>query len=611
MFNADRIMGTKEAADCLGVTTQAFSNLRNRYKEDFPNPCVELTATPIYDRQDIEKWAEAHQRNYHSSEMITAWGSYKAIAICGRPRVGKSFLVSLYSEEPFVYRAACSKQGDDFTQCAVQHIIREDINEPHAIFHNRRKDDKSEDVEGMDGFECPLDPEKFPKYMDEIAGFLKDKRNNGENIEDIAYLEIFMRPSPMAREIMKKCNVKTLIITDTPGVSENYSLVPIEKADLVTLVIADSNQIEAQKSYQELVRGLAPLVASSKVCFLYRTSTMCEDEEDYLELQKEAKLAMASFSNYFSDWKGSIIESSMDILQPTTSVIGIPVMSKKSLCVAESMFVEGLKEKIVQGLSDEKISTNALINVITNENVEEEETANFIRFLLQKWRYEKIDKELEKEYTLSDFVKEKHDRVKSQDNYRLLYAAMAAGRRQLRNLYEDFKKYTDKDYPKVWQQTIIKYVYNLLSAAIKKDNGIAVGTHPWEDCPPITMYVIESVLTEKIRFDLLDENKKENKDFYKRYKRTMIENGVTSNSWNYVEIDLQNSDALKKLDLIIQSKLNQVRVGNLEDMVWSRYTLGLQVTAEYQIWKNIAKVYGYEENDIKKQAEYNMYLVNE
>ena len=48
MLSADRIMGVKEAAELLGVSSQAFANLRNRYKEDFPVPCVELTATPIF-----------------------------------------------------------------------------------------------------------------------------------------------------------------------------------------------------------------------------------------------------------------------------------------------------------------------------------------------------------------------------------------------------------------------------------------------------------------------------------------------------------------------------------------------------------------------------------
>jgi len=51
-----RILGVSETTSFLGLTTQAFVNWRNRY-EDFPKPIVQLTATPLFDKLEVESWA--------------------------------------------------------------------------------------------------------------------------------------------------------------------------------------------------------------------------------------------------------------------------------------------------------------------------------------------------------------------------------------------------------------------------------------------------------------------------------------------------------------------------------------------------------------------------
>lgn len=602
MLSSDRIMGTKEAAEYLGVSTSAFSNLRNRY-EDFPKPYAELTATPVFDRLDIQKWAEEHQRFFHSTEVISSLGNYKTIAICGRPRVGKSYLISLFSEDVYTYRNACSKHGDDFTQCAVQNIIREEINEPHAVFHSRKQktqhdeNEKECEKDGMDGLEAPLDAESFSRFMNEVTDYLKYKRNQEESIDDTAYIEIFMRPSVMAKEIMKEYHIETLIITDTPGVSENYDLVPIEKADLVLLVAGDSNQMEAQKSYQELVKGLAPLIASSHVCFLYRVTSPCDDDDEYDELQKIAHEAMESFSRFFIDWKGRIIESSMEVLQPAKTVLGIPSMKPKKLCIAETLFVKDLKVKIMKGLAEAEVSSSLLRKAITEANVNEETVSQFIREILGRQRYLPSKISNLGLYNLTRFDSEKHDRVKTRDNYELLYAANVSCRKQLKQLYNHFIKFDSADYSEEWKQAIIKYLYKSLTLGVKIDSGIARGYHPWEDCPPITMFVIESILAGDIYEALVDElnSKKTVKDYYSRYIEVMKKHGVTSNSWNYVDIDLSDIKALNKIEFIKECGLEKVRTDDLSDFVWSRYTLGLQKVAEYNIWKEIAKIFEIEE----------------
>ena len=602
MISTDRIMGVKEAAEYLGVSSQGFSNLRSRYKEDFPSPCVELTATPIFDKLDIERWAEAHNRTYKATMSISNWGKYKSIAFCGRPKVGKSFLTSLFFDAPYAYRAGCSKYGDDFTQCAVQHYVSEDIKEEFAIFHNKRKDDHTADVDGMDGIQCPILDDRFPIFMEDVSNYLKSKRESGEPIDNEVYIEIYMRPSHMAREIMKRCNVKTLIITDTPGVSNNYSLVPIEKANLVVLVAGDSNRTEAKRSYEELVKGLAPLIASSRMCFMYRIGSGCDDEEEYQDIQKDAKAAMTVFSDDFSQLRKSIIESSMEVLHPAKTVIGIPPMKPKKKSAAENLFVEHLIEKISEFLTEEVVTVKDITSEVKDAGVEQNEVICFIKSLLQRWTFENLDKEIKTEYTIDDFKSEKHDRVMSGDNYRLLYNANVACREQLQQIYDEFKQYNESNCPEMWKQVIIKYVYSQITTAVKYDMGISEGTHHFEAYPPVTMYTIESILARNILEDVIQNTQAQNQETT-WYISILKQHDITSNSWGYVYVNMNNTDAILKLKLIEKCKLNEIKVGCAKDMVWSRYTLGLQKIAEYHIWKEVLKIFCLPENIVEKEIE--------
>lgn len=602
MLSQDRIMGVKEAADYLGVSTQAFSNLRARYKEDFPEPFVTLTATPIFDKVDIERWADAHNRTYKAIVNISSWGRYKSIAFCGRPRVGKSFLASLFFDDPYAYRAGCSQHGDDFTQCAVQHYVSDDIVEEFAIFHNKRKDDHTADIDGMDGVSCPIQDEKFPAFMKDVSDYLKTKRESGEHIDNEVYIEIYMRPSQMARTIMNKCNVKTLIITDTPGVSKNYSLVPIEKADLVILVAGDSNRTEARESYKELVRELAPLIASSRMCFMYRINSACDDEEEYIEIQEEAKDAMRSFSDDFAELRKSIIDSSMEILQPAKTVIGIPSMKPKKKSIAENYFTEHITDKISELLNAEVVTVTDVAKEVHNANVSCGELVTFVQNLLKKWNFKNLDKEVEKEYTLEDFKNAHHDRVMSGDNYRLLYSANMACRKQLQDIYNEFRQYNDGNCPEMWKQVIIKYVYSQITTSVKTDMGISEGTHQFEAYPPVTMYAIESILAKDILEKVIvDEDEKHSEVM--KYIGVLREYDVTSNSWGYVNVNMNNQDAILKLKLIEKCKLNEIKVDSASDLVWSRYTLGLQKMAEYHIWNELLKIVGTQDSMLASEIE--------
>lgn len=600
-MNLSSIVGTKEAADFFGMSTQAFLNYKNRNEEKgFPKPVKTLKATPIYDMEELQKWAEEHQLNYHSKEVIQINGqSCKTIAFCGRPRVGKSWIISLFAENSILYRSGCSKGGSDFTQCSVQNIFRNDIMEEHVVFHISPNNVGSRilDDEKMDGRECPFEEGKLEIFMEEINLYLREKIQKNEISNNEAYLEFYLRPSSLAKNIMKENGLNTLKIIDTPGVSNNYKLVQVDNADLVFIVLSDSNETEAINSFTDLVKGIAPLVASNKGGFLYRLNEACDDEEEYEELQKQANQAMSCFTECFSDLKGSIIESSMDVLQPEKSVIGIPSMKTKKISVSENIFTKKFEEKINSLLRKSDVDIEELRKTILENNVDPNEAKELVLKLLESWSAQHWNQNKEGKYTDKEFKEEAHDRVMTSDQYRMIHFSTISRQKQLQELFEEFKQHTVDSYQKNWQQELIKYVYQVVTLAIKNDVGIADGNHPLEQNPPITMHAIEAVLAEHILNEVIDGK---NKIPFRSYVDLMNQYGVTSNSWSYINVNVNDDNKTKLVRAIVNSKLSKVKCDSLEDCIRTRYTLGLQMLGQHEILQNLSSIYNMNEEDAAK-----------
>lgn len=598
----EQLMGTKEISEMLGVSASAVTNYQNRY-DDFPQPYTVLAATPVFIAQDIIKWAEKHNRNYKAPTINKAeWRTTKTIAFVGRPRVGKSFCISVFLQNTIEYRKVASKAGPSCTLCPVMHYINDDIAEEFAIFHNKRKGNQSSDPDGMDGLQTPIIEENFSIFMSEISDYLKQKNPavNSDNTSDEfeSYIEVFMRPSKMAKEIMMRAQVSSLLIIDTPGVAEEYGMVPIEKADLVVLVAADSDRIEAEKSYEEIVSKMKPLLSTSRFCFLYRTDADGDDLEEYTDCQNTAKDAMRYFEENFSSLKQSniIIESEMEVLQPAKTVIGIPHMGKLKIKSAENFFVSDMTDKFSKYLQRNSIDFENVKKEILqakNNGLSLCEVENFINELLKKWTYNSLNQEQpeQPEFTLESFKDEKHGRVMTDDNYRLITNINVTRRMQLNNLYSHFSKYTCDLYTDSWKQILIKYVYAEITHAVKTDLGLLIGLHPWEAYPPATMYAIEAVLSGEI-LKYIQNNVLSSNEVTSIIK-CMKDYGVSSQSWNYVRAkqnDIENK-AYIKLKLTDIFKLNQIKSYNCYDLIYYRYILGLQMLGVYTIFKNISALF--------------------
>lgn len=567
------IAGAKEIAELLGISTAGLSNLRSRY-DDFPEPIKKLSATPLFLISEVETWMKAHGREgVRRSLPNPKTGRYKVLAVCGRPRVGKSFLISMFSGDTYGYRSACSREGDDFTQCEVQNVIWESLDEGFAIFHSTD--------ETMNGMKSPLTPERLTRFLDEVNDYLRECRQNGwngEKGENYHYIEIFSPPSDFARRIMRTNNLDYLIITDTPGVAENYGVVPVEKADLVLFVLADSGMAEANKSFSTLVEAMAPLVASSKACFLYRTNSSCDDEDEYSKMQGAAERAMKRFEECFTGLKGRIIESSLDVLQPAESVLGIPIMKETKNTQSEIMFQQRFEEKICQafqaeGLTDLEAKLSAMIN---DASISPKMVTDFLVELLGGLSSKE---EVNNSNYFMQFKVSKHNRVMTVDGYRLLMEAQNACRKQLQSLYDYFSGFTSENCPLPWQQSCVKYIYSALTKGIKTDVGIGHGGHPFEDRPPVTMLTSEAILAEEL---LTAINQANSSGVSYSYRKTFEDNGVQSNSWDYVSVT-PSGDGLKKLEIIKGTGLRHRHSDSLFALVKNCYIGGMQKLAEYKV----------------------------
>ncbi|MFT9848086.1 helix-turn-helix transcriptional regulator [Aneurinibacillus sp. REN35] len=588
------IAGAKETAELLGMSTAGLSNLRNRY-DDFPEPVKKLTATPLFLISEVESWMEAHGRKGARRHLPNPKsGRFKVLAVCGRPRVGKSFLISMFSADTYGYRTACSREGDDFTQCEVQNVVWENLDEGFAVFHSTD--------ETMNGMESPLTPERLTRFLNEVNDYLRECREkgwNGEKGEHYHYIEIFSPPSDFARRIMRANNLDYLIITDTPGVAENYGVVPIEKADLVLFVLADSGMDEAKKSFSTLVEAMAPLVASSKACFLYRTNSSCDDEDEYIQMQAAAERAMKRFEDCFTGLKGRIIESSLDVLQPAESVLGVPIMKDKKSSQSEIMFQQRFEDKICRAFqAEESTDLKAKLSATIQEaDVSSNVVIDFLVSLLGGLT-NKEDSKNDNYFSQFRDSKPRHNRVKTVDGYRLLMQAQDACRKQLQSLYKYFSCFTSEEYPQTWQQNCIKYIYSVLTKGIKTDIGIGHGGHPFEDRPPVTMLVVEAILAEELLMAF--KQAKTESQLYS-YQKTFEDNGVQSNSWNYVWVT-SHGDGLKKLEIIKDTGLRHRHSNSLYLLVRNCYVGGMQKLAEYQIWMTVLTATGISSDAAEVEA---------
>lgn len=584
MINSENIVGTKEIADVFNVSSSAVVNFQTRYS-DFPVPIKKLESGPIFDLSEIRVWGIKHNRIPIRSTIPIEAGEHKSIALVGLPKTGKSYSSSIFvaENECFILRRTFSRSGDDFTQCAVKIIVSSKITEPYAQFNSDKEEVRQY---------SRIDEDSLMNFVAEVNSYLKYKRESGEEITPSEYIEMFMPPSQLAMDIMSESNLSYLIITDTPGVSESYELVQIAEAHLVMLVLTDSGGETARAGFKKIVEGIAPLVATGDACFLYNLKKPCDDENEYDDMQQDAEIAMQNFELEFAPLRKSIINTSMNILHPSKSVLGVPGMKDRKINFAEKIYRQKLAEVISRSFKGEgfELIINELNKSLTDEIRLAQQTPSEICNSLVDYitsvitQVPRMVSDLTKPDYFETFKSQKHARVKSQDGYRIVNAVSYMRSQSLNELYHSFSAYTVESTTNVLIQAGIKLFYRLISEELKNDSGLGIGVHPWEDYPPVTMRAIEYIFASELNCAVNQTTD----GVESTYRNILINNGIVSKSWNCVRVDTNN---LYFLNILTNCGVLTLHSTDLKELVRNRYIGGLRKIGEYKAWRECLVIF--------------------
>lgn len=508
----------------------------------------------------------------------------KKIGIVGRARVGKSLLCSRFCEDSNLIKNHFAADGGDFTKVNVQYVINKELSKEQQSIRFISPNSS------LNGIRYPLTEDGLNKFEEQIfknntySKQIEDKAGQRKDLDpknDI--IEIHTRPSELVLNIMG-IKLNGLIITDTPGVSGNVEgLENINDADLYVFMMRSDNLSEYEKS----VKKMEPIIGGARVLFIYNIRDEISDETDYKETLETTFKAMKDFEEKLAILRSnSIIENSIELLNPLNSVIPMGNFHKKRINFAEFTFNHELAQKLKSMLEvplykqEENILNAELHNCINNKNTIIEFTKNVI---------DAIPLDISKGVNTykEKFLKiELHDRVMSRDNYRIRDAVNSNKGALLTKIHEYFDKlkvnvdYTDM-IPKHLQEIIIKYIYSRLTLSVKKDCGISLGHH-FESNPPTTMWAQEAILAQ----ELLGANATNNSILYTSVFKN---NGISSSSWNSVRLINSSHEehgdfCNEKLKIIVKAELDSLESNNIKELVFNSYNLSLFLVGKLAIF---------------------------
>ncbi len=591
------LLALSDIANLCNTSKNNVSNWRRRW-EDFPKPYQETSAGPIWKADGIVPYL-----NKKLNIDIVATGNLETrrMAVIGRARTGKSFFVSRFVKEIEGFTEAFCGDGADETLCTVNVRISESIllesfefhTDFNAIYRDCEDEKASslrEEVKNLMGSSYDLQNEEarhyIKKIITDIKNFEKEKREEQEKKKTYKRvsmsIDTYQRPSDFCRELMKKCELGSLQIVDTPGVSGNVEPEGIEKSDLYVFVMRPENGDE-QKTLLKIVEKIKPDVATSKVAFLYTYGETCDIKEEFEEASAAVKKGMEVFNDLFAGLKGSIVTTDLDLLNPSQHCFPFIRMKKKKVSESEKNLMNALEPKLLDAFGSENAKKEE--EIIKKIFLEQGEEATKLTLKILKGIpcHELYDGK--KEYDPGSIKEKHHNRVMTKDNYRFVNDLWYAYREENKCLHDYFLGFQETEYPEEWQQRIIKFIYKMLTQSVRKDRGLGVGYHPFEERPARTMLVEESIVADKI-LEYLD-NREQFRSKTEAYIEALKESGIESSTWGYVACTDDEDESFKLK--IVKKYLCGIKVSSRKNLVLCRYVGGLRKIAEFKILKLMGK----------------------
>ena len=580
------LLALSDVAKLCETSNSNVSNWRTRDKK-FPVPYEETSAGPIWKAEDIVTYLQ--QKNEYD---VISTGNLKTkrMAVIGRARGGKSFLNSRFVKDRMGFQELFCGNNSDKTACPVYVKISEAVALESFIFHSDfnsiYNDECKEEIADISDLRAHVSELLDHSYgqdkkekMLEIEGVIReiraveDRFPNRRNSR--TYIDTYQKPSDFCKELLRECGLGSIEIVDTPGVSGNVEASRVAKSDIYIFLVKPDNGDESQ-TLKRIVTQIKAEVATSKVAFLYKKEGMFLSQKKYEDARTAVKNDMAAYSELFSDLKGSIISTELDVLDPASHCILFPTMDEEEVYLPEELFLSDLKIKLLDAFmpEDQGGYDAEFKNLI---KIEGDKAKNLVMSIMQNIPKHELFVGV-KEYTNEDMIKEKHDRVMTKDNYQFRNALDTAYTQESNLLDQYFSTFVVEDYPEEWQQKVIKFIYKKLTRSVKNDRGLGVGSHPWEERPARTMLVEESLVADKVLNGIQGKV-----DWLRNepYRTALRVSNVSSATWNYVGC-VSDPEAIVKLQ-IINDCLLSVKVSDRNKMVLCRYIGGLRKTAQYEI----------------------------
>lgn len=585
MIIDQELLSLSDVAKVCGTTNNNISNWRKRDKR-FPTPYAETSAGPIWKAEDIATYL---QQKKEYDVISTGNLKTKRIAMIGRARGGKTFFISRFVKDRMGFQRLYCGNNSDKTACPIYVKISEAVVVENYIFHTDfntiyHNDDSIEIEElrnqisnlvdtsfSQDNKEKMIEIEHVIRKIKEIEEQYPNRKNT------TSYLDSYQKPNDFCKELLRTCGLGGIEIIDTPGVSGNVEASRFAKSDIYIFLLKPDNGDESQ-TLKKIVTQIKAEIATSKVAFLYKKEGFFLSREKYEKARAEVKQDMAVYTELFSDMKGTIISTELDVLDPASHCILFPTMDEEEIYLPEELFLNDIRTKLIHAFMSEDPYEEDLEfkKLITEEGDQAKKFAWSIMQNIPTHLMFSSDKK--EEYTNEMFMAEHHDRVMSKDNYRIRTELDAVYKKESDLLDSYFSSYTAEEYPEEWQQKVIKFIYKKLTKSIKNDRGLGVGSHPWEEHPARTMLVEESIMADKVLDAVLGKD-----DWYinEPYREALRNHHIFSETWNWVGCT-NNEEAILKLQ-IIKKCLLTVKVSNRENLILCRYIGGLRKIAQYRI----------------------------
>lgn len=584
----------KEVLTLSDIVDICNSDVSNWIESDtsFPKPLKKTPAESIWKTEDIIDYL--YKKEDSSTVISKANLKAKTIAIIGRARSGKSFFNSRFVKDRVGFTKLFCGNNIDKTVCPIYIQVSESTLLENFTFHTDfnsiYNESDSKEMDALKDKVTELTKHRFIQSniskMEEIENVIREIREIEQNKrypnrKKVSFhINTYQKPSLFCEELLKECDLDDVQIIDTPGVSGNVEAKRVAKSDIYIFLIKPDNSDEAQ-TLKDIVTQIKADVATSKVAFLYKKEGLFLTLQKYKSAQNSVKEDIKAFSDLFSDLKGNIIATELDVLNPSKHCILFPTMGEE-VSPPEELFLQAMREKLIEAFLPE--DTDKEDKEFQNIILEKEDSAKKLVIDIMNNITPHDLKDGTNNYGLEDIIAENHNRVMTKDHYRLHSDLDAAYDREIKLLDEYFSKFKPDDYKDEWQQKIIKYIYKRLTQSVRQDRGLGVGTHPWEEHPARTMLVEESILADKI---LVGINPEEKWMMNEPYKKAFKDNNITSSTWNYVGC-VNDIDAIIKLE-IIKNHLSQIEVYTRQDLVLCRYIGGLRQIAQYKILKLMGK----------------------